>query len=276
MNKNIIYLVVSVIVVICTAWLVVSEENEYSDDEVTVTVMNTDTVISGTAETTATLKTTKTTKTHNTTTTHISYTKTTVVAKDTAVNETAISSISTNTEYVTTYTKPVTTVFEEIYVNINTADIDELMQINGIGEVIATEIISYREQNGGFRNIEEIMNVYGIGEARFERMRNFIYVENPVYYDDTEVTEEETEPETFPEPETEPEITLQDVAPININTADIQLLTLLPYVDEQIAQDIITMREMLNGFSHVYELLYVEKLEQKEVAEMEEFVTVGQ
>ncbi len=273
MNKNIIYLVVSVIVVICTAWLVVSEENEYSDDEITVTVMNTDTVISGTAETTATLKTTKT---HNTTTTHISYTKTTVVAKDTAVNETAISSISTNTEYITTYTEPVTTVFEEIYVNINTADIDELMQINGIGEVIATEIISYREQNGGFRNIEEIINVYGIGEARFERMRNFIYVENPVYYDDTEVTEEETEPETFPEPETEPEITLQDVAPININTADIELLTLLPYVDEQIAQDIITMREVLNGFSHVYELLYVEKLEQKEVAEMEEFVTVGQ
>ncbi|MDE6502212.1 MAG: ComEA family DNA-binding protein [Ruminococcus sp.] len=276
MNKNIIYLVVSVIAVLCTAWLVVSEESEYSDDEITVTVMNTDTVISGTAETTTILKTTEKTKTHNTTTTNISYTKTTVVAKDTVVNETAISSISTNTEYVTTYTEPVTTVFEEIYVNINTADIDELMQINGIGEVIATEIISYREQNGGFRNIEEIMNVYGIGEARFERMRNFIYVENPVYYDDTEVTEEETEPEIFPEPETEPEITLQDVAPININTADIELLTLLPYVDEQIAQDIITMREMLNGFSHVYELLYVEKLEQKEVAEMEEFVTVGQ
>lgn len=261
MNKNIIYLIVSVIAVLCTAWLVIPENNKSSDDEITVTVMNRNTVVSGTAETT---------------TTYVSYTNTSIATEYTSVAETSVSSISTNTEPVKTSYEPVTTVYEEVYVNINTADIEELMKIDGIGEVTATEIINYREQNGGFRNIEEIMNVYGIGEAKFGHICDFIYVDNPVYHDEEDVTEESAEPETVPETETEPEIILEDVAPVNINTAGIELLVLLPHVDEQIAQDIITLREQLNGFSNIYELLYIEKLEQKQVSEMEEFVTVGQ
>ncbi len=265
MNKNIIYLIISIVAVLCTACLVISSENESSDDEITVTVMNANTIISTYIQTTAT---------------SMSCTETSIVTEYTSVTETAVSSISTNTEPMTTSTEPVTTVYEEVCVNINTANIDELMKIDGIGEATATEIINYRELNGGFRNIEEIMNVYGIGEAKFEHICACIYVDNPVYDVEEEpeeqVTEPETVPETVPETETESEITLQDVAPVNINTAGIETLVLLPHVDEQIAQDIITLREQLHGFSHVYELLYVEKLEQKQVAEMEEFVTVGQ
>lgn len=262
MNKNgIIYLIISIIVVFITALFVLLPDNKNVSDEITLTVMSTETVISVAAEsTTSAIHTTP------------RYTK----VKYTSVAETALSSISTNTEPEITSTEPVTTVCEEIYININTADIDELMKINGIGEVTAAEIISYREQNGDFRNIEEIMNVYGIGEAIFGNISGYIYVENPVYDIEEKPTENITEPETFQETETEPEITLEDVAPININTAGIELLVLLPHVNEQIAQDIITLREQLHGFSDVYELLYIENLDQKQVAEMEEFVTVGQ
>ncbi len=50
-------------------------------------------------------------------------------------------------------------------VNINTADAEELMQLEEIGEKKAQAIIGYREENGRFRKAEEITNVSGIGEG---------------------------------------------------------------------------------------------------------------
>lgn len=85
-----------------------------------------------------------------------------------------------------------------------------------------------------------------------------------------------TEAEPPNEPETEHVLTLEEAAPININTADIGTLMLLPHVDEEIAWRIIELREAIGGYSHVYELLYIDELEQKEVSEIVDFVTVGQ
>ena len=61
-------------------------------------------------------------------------------------------------------------------VNINTADRDELMELPGIGEAKAESIISYREDYGGFMSIEEIMNISGIKEAAFEKLKDLITV----------------------------------------------------------------------------------------------------
>ena len=61
-------------------------------------------------------------------------------------------------------------------VNINTATIDELMSISGIGESKAKAIIEYRNQNGNFKDISEIKNVSGIGEALFEKIKSNITV----------------------------------------------------------------------------------------------------
>ncbi|MBO5104777.1 MAG: helix-hairpin-helix domain-containing protein, partial [Ruminococcus sp.] len=101
--------------------------------------------------------------------------KTTSVSKTaTKTTVTSISSISTNQNTETTETQPVTDdyeVNEVLYVDINTAGMEELMLLDGIGEVTAQAIINYREENGGFRNIEEIINVYDIGEAKFEKIR---------------------------------------------------------------------------------------------------------
>lgn len=191
-----------------------------------------------------------------------------------AVTET--STAVTETEQIIV-TEPTT---EYTYININTADFAMLQKLDGIGEVTAAEIIRYRNENGRFRNIEEIMLVTGIGEATFEKISPHIYVENPVY--PSSVPEPETEPDT--ESETEPSaesgtehiITLEEIAPLDINTATEEELLLLPHVNEEIAADIIKLRNDLNGYSSVYELLFIEKLEQKQVAEMAEFVIVGQ
>ena len=62
-------------------------------------------------------------------------------------------------------------------VNLNTAKREELIQgIPGVGEKIANRIVSYRETYGEFKNIEEIMNIKGIGEKLFKNMKDYITV----------------------------------------------------------------------------------------------------
>ena len=61
-------------------------------------------------------------------------------------------------------------------ININTATKEELMELKGIGETRALAIIEYRETYGGFAHIEEIMNISGIKEASFEKIKDRICV----------------------------------------------------------------------------------------------------
>lgn len=61
-------------------------------------------------------------------------------------------------------------------VNINTANQTELETLPGIGASIATKIISYRNKNGKFINIEDIKKVNGIGESKYEKIKDLIKV----------------------------------------------------------------------------------------------------
>lgn len=61
-------------------------------------------------------------------------------------------------------------------ININTADLQELQQIPGIGSVIAGRIIEYREEHGAFTAPEEITGVSGIGEAIYRKIEKYITV----------------------------------------------------------------------------------------------------
>ena len=61
-------------------------------------------------------------------------------------------------------------------VNINTADMSELQSVPGIGPATAQKIIEYREHNGKFKSVEDILNVSGIGDKTLENMRPYITV----------------------------------------------------------------------------------------------------
>ena len=61
-------------------------------------------------------------------------------------------------------------------ININSATKEELFSINGISETLADKIIEYREVNGQFKSIEEIMLVSGIGIKTYEKIRDFITI----------------------------------------------------------------------------------------------------
>ena len=61
-------------------------------------------------------------------------------------------------------------------ININTAKQEELTQITGIGDSTAKKIIEYRTQNGKFKSIEDIKNIPGIGDRKFNAMKEEITV----------------------------------------------------------------------------------------------------
>lgn len=62
-------------------------------------------------------------------------------------------------------------------ININTASVDKLNALPGIGPTTAQKIIDYRQEHGPFSSIQDIMNVSGIGPATFDQIKNLITVQ---------------------------------------------------------------------------------------------------
>jgi competence protein ComEA len=64
-------------------------------------------------------------------------------------------------------------------VNLNTATAEQLATIPGVGPRMAERIIDYRQKNGGFKKVEDLMNVSGVGEKSFLKMKPLITVTPP-------------------------------------------------------------------------------------------------
>lgn len=61
-------------------------------------------------------------------------------------------------------------------ININTATAEALTEIPGVGEATAEKIVTYRKENGKFKTIEDIKNVSGIGDKKYEAIKDYISV----------------------------------------------------------------------------------------------------
>lgn len=57
-------------------------------------------------------------------------------------------------------------------IDINSAGVDDLVQLPGVGQKTAERIFSYRQENGQFKNIEDLMNVKGIGQKKFDKLKS--------------------------------------------------------------------------------------------------------
>src|SRR5215217_900060 len=64
-------------------------------------------------------------------------------------------------------------------VNLNTASATQLEELPGIGAKMALRIVEYRQKNGGFKKIEDLMNVKGIGEKAFLKLKPHLTVSAP-------------------------------------------------------------------------------------------------
>ena len=141
-------------------------------------------------------------------------------------------------------------------ININTADLDSLMMLPGIGESYAQRIIEYRESNGMFRSVSEIMEVKGIGKGRFEDIKNYITV--------GDVAPTEAAPSATEAP---PPL-------VNINTADLKALMTLPGIGETYAQRIIDYRKEIGKFDSIAEIMEVKGIGQGRFENIKDYITV--
>ena len=65
---------------------------------------------------------------------------------------------------------------EENSINLNEADLETLIRLPGIGEKTAQKIIDLRNKKSEFENLEELMEVKGIGEVKFNKIKKFLYI----------------------------------------------------------------------------------------------------
>jgi competence protein ComEA len=63
--------------------------------------------------------------------------------------------------------------------NLNTATVEQLQKLPGVGPKTAARILDYRQKNGAFKKVEELMNVKGVGEKSFLRLKSQITVTPP-------------------------------------------------------------------------------------------------
>ena len=64
-------------------------------------------------------------------------------------------------------------------INLNTATVAQLETLPGIGKSTAERILEYRQKNGGFKKVEDLMNVRGVGEKSFLKLKSLITVTTP-------------------------------------------------------------------------------------------------
>ena len=62
-------------------------------------------------------------------------------------------------------------------INLNSAGLDELVSLPGIGTSTAEKIIEYRNEKGKFKSVQQIMNVKGIGEKKFQKIKDYLTIE---------------------------------------------------------------------------------------------------
>lgn len=176
----------------------------------------------------------------------------------TLVTITTETDTTTATSMESTTAATETTAFVVDY-NLNTAQEEDLITVDGVGEVLAKRILAQRTQLNGFSSREELLAVNGIGDVLLERIMEQFYIENEVVsttassLDTTtaQIVNTATAQTTVETAETVPPERFE----LNAVTAD-ELCT-VPGIDAAFAEEIIAFRTEIGGFSHPYELCLV-------------------
>jgi len=127
-------------------------------------------------------------------------------------------------------------------IDINNADIGDLIKLPGIGQTKAKAIMDYRENIGEFKSLNELAKVKGIGEKTLEKILPYLKMVG----DSTEIIASIDSDE------------LKEVSgKININTASLSELISLPGIGEKRSQTIISYREKAGGFENKEDIMKV-------------------
>lgn len=144
-----------------------------------------------------------------------------------------------------------TTTAAEYRIDLNTATVDDLMQVDGIGEKTAEKIIAYRNKIGKFTFIEQLLDVEGVGDKKLENWKNYLTVEG-----DGKTT------------------STSAMSMINLNTATKEDLMRIDGIGEQTALKIIAHRAEIGGFTSLEQLMDVDGVGEKKFDAWKKFLTI--
>lgn len=209
-------------------------------------------------------------------------------AAETSELEMVIEEFVTEKEYDTSasWTYPFTedsrskkqTVYEEedeyypsFPIELNSASAKDLTYISGIGEAIAQRIVEYA-RTYGFYDVNDLLNVSGIGESKLAEIRRYVYADTsglPPKPEESEAPSETSASESSETLTTEPEIYR-----VNLNTCSVQDLMQLPGIDEELANNIIDLRNRIDYFAKIEEIGFAEGMTLSIMAKIMDYIYV--
>ncbi|XP_072880140.1 endonuclease/exonuclease/phosphatase family domain-containing protein 1 [Hemitrygon akajei] len=134
--------------------------------------------------------------------------------------------------------------------NINTATEEELMTLPGVNRMVAQNIVEYRECIGGFKKVEDLALVSGIGAAKLEQVKLEICVASSRSFGSTQHSPSSTRREPYSE-------TLSSASRVNVNLATVAQLMSLRGISDEVARNIVSYRKERGPFETVDDLAKV-------------------
>lgn len=175
--------------------------------------------------------------------------------------------------------KKTTAISIEFPLDINKATKYQLMEIDGIGEVIAEKILLHKKTIKYYSNLLQLKDINGIGDSTYKKLKKYLYVSKDKYKDfpkeqtsySRKNTDDKTKgPKYSVKSNEKPEKKMKKV---NINTADKEELQECLLISEQKALNIIKLREQVGGqYTNILELLMT--MEDSEFNRIKDFVFI--
>ncbi len=153
-------------------------------------------------------------------------------------------------------------------IDLNSAAFDELIQIKGIGEATANNILKYRNEHGIFSSVDELDDVDGIGQASIDKWRDYLYVDESVLTVESTILNRiiiDINEDIVSE--------VKNNGLININTATIEELMSLDGIGEVTAEKIYNYARE-KGFTSVDDIINIDGIGEKKLERLRSYICV--